>query len=482
MQVTDRIHVGGTWQRPHGSETSDLVDPFTEEVYATVAMGDEADVDAAVRAAGEALRGPWGETTPRERAEVLARIAEGLADRAMEIASVITRENGTPLAGGRQGLVAVGPFEYYAEYGRTHTFEELRESDLGRLVVRREPVGVVGAILPWNVPLGLTAMKLAPALLAGCTFVLKPSPETPLDAFILAEVLENAGVPDGVFSVIPGGARVGEHLVRHPGVDKIAFTGSTEVGRRIASICGEQMKRVTLELGGKSAAIVLDDADLEKTIGALVPHGSMMYNGQACILQSRILVSGTRYDEVVEARADAVGSLRVGDPYEESTQVGPLVSARQRDRVQGYIDTGHAEGARAVVGGGRSRHQKGWFVEPTVFADVENSMTVAREEIFGPVLSVIRYRDEQDAVDIANDTVYGLSGTVFTEDIDRGVAVAAQVRTGMIGVNAMPAGVGLPFGGMKASGIGREGGPEGLAAYTEYQALGVPVGYDYVLD
>ena len=227
MQVMDKIHVGGTWQRPHGSETTDLVDPFTEEAYATVAMGDEADIDAAVQAAGEALRGPWGETTPRERADILARIAEGLADRAMEIASVITRENGTPLAGGRQGLVAVGPFEYYADYGRTHAFEELRESDLGRLVVRREPVGVVGAILPWNVPLGLTAMKLAPALLAGCTFVLKPSPETPLDAFILAEVLEEAGVPDGVFSVIPGGARVGEHLVRHPGVDKIAFTGST---------------------------------------------------------------------------------------------------------------------------------------------------------------------------------------------------------------------------------------------------------------
>ena len=320
MQVTDRIHVGGTWRRPHGSETTDLVDPFTEEVYATVAMGDEADIDAAVHAAGEALRGPWGETTPRERAEILARIAEGLADRAMEIASVITRENGTPLAGGRQGLVAVGPFEYYAEYGRTHAFEELRESDLGRLVVRREPVGVVGAILPWNVPLGLTAMKLAPALLAGCTFVLKPSPETPLDAFILAEVLEEAGVPDGVFSVIPGGARVGEHLVRHPGVDKIAFTGSTEVGRRIASICGEQMKRVTLELGGKSAAIVLDDADLEKTIGALVPHGSMMYNGQACILQSRILVSA---DAVRRGRGGARRRRRLAPGRESLTRRAP---------------------------------------------------------------------------------------------------------------------------------------------------------------
>jgi aldehyde dehydrogenase (NAD+) len=482
MQVRDRIYVGGSWVRPHGSEMLDLVDPFTEEVYAHVAMGDEADVDAAVDAAREALRGPWGETTPRERADVLARIAKGLADRAVEIGTVITRENGTPLAGGRQGLVAVGPFEYYAEYGRTHRLEELRESDLGRLVVRREPVGVVGAILPWNVPLGLTAMKLAPALLAGCTFVLKPSPQTPLDAFILAEVLEGAGVPEGVFSVIPGGARAGERLVRHPGVDKVAFTGSTEVGRHIASICGEQMKRLTLELGGKSAAIVLDDADLAKTIGALVPHGSMMYNGQACILQSRILASAARYDEVVAALADAVGSLKVGNPYEESTHVGPLVSAIQRDRVQGYIDSGLAEGARAVVGGGRSRHEKGWFVEPTVFADVETSMTVAREEIFGPVLSVLRYRDEQEAIDIANDTVYGLSGTVFTEDLDRGVAVAKKVRTGMIGVNAMPAGVGLPFGGMKASGIGREGGPEGLAAYTEYQALGVPQGYDYVQD
>jgi betaine-aldehyde dehydrogenase len=340
------------------------------------------------------------------------------------------------------------------------------------VIVRHEPVGVVGAIVPWNVPQFVTMAKLAPALIAGCTVVLKPSPETPLDAFLMAEWLHEAGVPAGVVNIVPAGREVGEHLVRHPGVDKIAFTGSTAAGRRIASICGEQLKRVTLELGGKSAAIVLDDADLAQTVEGL-KFASLMNNGQACVAQTRILASRQRYDEVVDALGEMVGSLSIGDPLDPTTDIGPLVAERQQERVEKYIGLGQEEGATVVVGGtGRPNGiEKGWFVQPTLFANVDNNMRIAQEEIFGPVISVIPYDDVDDAVRIANASDYGLAGSVWTSDNAAGMDVARRVRTGTYGINQYLMDFAAPFGGYKASGVGREFGPEGLAHYLELKMI-----------
>jgi betaine-aldehyde dehydrogenase len=339
------------------------------------------------------------------------------------------------------------------------------------MLIRREPVGVVAAIVPWNVPQFVTMSKVAPALLAGCTIVLKPAPETPLDAYLLAELIEQSGIPAGVFNVVPAGREAGEHLVRHPGIDKVAFTGSTAAGRRIASICGEQLKRVSLELGGKSAAIICDDADLDATIEGL-KMASLMNNGQACVAQTRILASRRRYDEVVEALAAMMGGLAVGDPSEITTEVGPLVAERQRERVLGYIDIGRGEGAKVAVGGGRPRDlDHGWYVEPTLFVDVDNSMRIAQEEIFGPVLALIPFDDEDQAVAIANDSDYGLAGSVWTADADRGLDIARKVRTGTYGVNQYLMDFSSPFGGFKASGIGREFGPEGLSQYLELKSI-----------
>jgi betaine-aldehyde dehydrogenase len=345
------------------------------------------------------------------------------------------------------------------------------------VVVRREPVGVVGAIVPWNVPQFVTMSKLAPALIAGCTVVLKPAPETPLDAMLMADMLNEAGVPKGVVSIVPAGREVGEHLVRHAGVDKIAFTGSTAAGRRIAAICGEQLKRVSLELGGKSAAIILDDADLPGSM-ELLKFASLMNNGQACVAQSRILASRTRYDEVVEAVGDMMGALRVGNPQDEATDVGPLVAKRQQERVEKYIALGQEEGARVVVGGnGRpSGLDRGWYVQPTLFAGVSNDMKIAQEEIFGPVLAVIPYDDEEDAIRIANDSEYGLAGSVWSTDHEHAFDVARRIRTGTIAVNQYTMDFMAPFGGYKASGIGREFGREGLEHYLEPKTI-VPHGW-----
>jgi betaine-aldehyde dehydrogenase len=345
------------------------------------------------------------------------------------------------------------------------------------MIVRREPVGVVGAIVPWNVPQFVTMSKLAPALIAGCAIVIKPSPETPLDAFKLAELLDEAGIPKGVVSIIPAGREVGEHLVRHPGVDKIAFTGSTAAGRRIAGICGEQLKRCTLELGGKSAAIVLDDADLEQTVAGL-KFASLMNNGQACVAQTRILASRDRYDDVVDAIGGMMGALAVGDPHDAATEVGPLVAERQQERVEKYIALGQEEGAKVEVGGnGRPAGQeKGWYVKPTLFTGVDNSMRIAQEEIFGPVLAVIPYDDPDDAVRIANDSDYGLAGSVWTADVEAGLDIARRVRTGTYGVNQYTMDFMAPFGGYKGSGIGREFGREGLEHYLELKSIAPPAG------
>jgi betaine-aldehyde dehydrogenase len=473
MRQHDTMYIGGEWVAPEGSATIDVVSPHTEQVVGRVPDGTPADMDRAVAAAREAFdRGPWPRMSFAERAEVIGRLAGIYAARQEEMAALITEEMGCPISFSLLGQVPqpLAMLQFYAEYGRTFEQEDQRPGLFGPLTVRREPVGVVAAVVPWNVPQFVSMTKIAPALLAGCTIVLKPAPETPLDAYLLAEMTREAGIPPGVFNVVPAGRETGEHLISHPGVDKVAFTGSTAAGRRIASICGEQLKRVSLELGGKSAAIVLDDADLTTGMGMLA-IASLMNNGQACVAQSRILASRERYDEVVEAVAAMVSSQPVGDPADPATGIGPLVARRQQERVEGYIRTGMDEGAKVVVGGLDRPYERGWYVAPTVFAGVSNDMRVAREEIFGPVLVVIPYEDEADAIRIANDSDYGLAGTVWTADTEHGMDVARQVRTGTYGVNCFMLEANAPFGGFKNSGVGRELGPEGLNAYLEYKTI-----------
>ena len=470
------FYVGGQWTAPAGTGRIEVRSPHTEEVIATVPDGTAADIDAAVGAARQAFdAGEWPRMAPEERIAVVQRFSDLYAERMMDLAALITDEMGSPITFSQ---LAQTPASWmmltsFLDVARQHPWEEQRTGVLGSpVIVRSEPVGVVAAIVPWNTPLLVTMSKLAPALLTGCTMVLKPAPETPLDAFALAEILEEAGVPPGVVNVVPAGREVGEHLVRHPGIDKVAFTGSTAAGRRIGAICGEQLKRCSLELGGKSAAIILDDADLAETVEGL-KFASLMNNGQACVAQSRILASRARYDEVVDALATAVGAMVVGDPTDPVTEIGPLVARRQQERVEKYIALGQEEGARVVVGGNGmpAGLDRGWYVQPTVFADVRNDMRVAREEIFGPVLSVIPYDDVDDAVRIANDSDYGLAGSVWTGDAEAGIDVARRVRTGTYGVNQYSMDFVAPFGGFKSSGVGREFGKEGMSAYLELKSI-----------
>jgi aldehyde dehydrogenase (NAD+) len=473
MRQHDRLYIGGEWVAPAGTGAIDVVSPHTEEVIGRVPEATPADMDRAVAAAREAFdHGPWPRMAPAERAAVLARLTELYAERLGDLSELITAEMGSPITFSQLGQTgqAHAVYGYFAELGKGFAWEEERAGLMGPVTVRREPVGVVAAIVPWNVPQFIIALKLAPALIAGCTIVIKPAPETPLDGYVLAELLGEAGVPKGVVSVLAAGRETGEHLVRHPGVDKVAFTGSTAAGRRIGAICGEQLKRCTLELGGKSAAIILDDADLAATMGWL-KMASLMNNGQACVAQTRILASRDRYDEVVDALAETVRGMTVGDPADPATEIGPLVAKRQQERVEGYIRIGQEEGAKVALGGSGRPYDRGWYVTPTVFAGVTNDMRIAREEIFGPVLSVIPYEDEADAVRIANDSEYGLAGTVWTADNDRGLEIARQVRTGTYGVNMYMIESSSPFGGYKGSGVGRELGPEGLAAYLEYKSI-----------
>ncbi|MFC4060681.1 aldehyde dehydrogenase [Planomonospora corallina] len=473
MRQHDTLFIGGDWTAPASTATIDVLSPHTEEVVGRVPEGTAADMDRAVAAARQAFdHGPWPRMTMAERAAVVSRLADLYEARQEEMARVITEEMGSPITFSQMAQVPqpLGFLRYYAELGRTFAVEEDRPGTFGPVTVRREPVGVVAAIVPWNVPQFVIMTKLAPALIAGCTVVVKPAPETPLDSYLLAELIKEAGLPEGVVSIVPAGREAGEHLVSHPGVDKVAFTGSTAAGRRIAGICGEQLKRVSLELGGKSAAIILDDCDLPSAMGFL-SIASMMNNGQACIAQTRILASRSRYDEVVDAVAAMVRGMSVGDPADPATGIGPLVAQRQQERVENYIRIGIEEGAKPVVGGLERPYERGWYVAPTVFAGATNEMRIAREEIFGPVLTVIPYEDEEDAVRIANDSDYGLSGSVWTADSEHGMDVARRVRTGTYGVNVFMLESCAPFGGFKASGLGRELGPEGLASYLEYKSI-----------
>jgi betaine-aldehyde dehydrogenase len=463
----DKFFIGGDWVDPAGSDQLAVISPHTEEVIAKVPEATTADVDRAVAAARRANdSGPWPQMSPAERGDVIAAISAGIQARYEEMARTISEEMGSPYSWAVMGQVfaATMVLDFYANLAREYAFEERRPGILGPTLVRREPVGVVGAIVPWNVPLFVTSLKLGPALASGSTVVLKPSPETPLDAYLLAEIAIEAGLPAGVLNIVQADREVSEYLVRHPDTDKISFTGSGVAGRKIGAICGEQLKRCTLELGGKSAG--------------LMPN-AIMNNGEACVAQTRILASRSRYDEVVDAVATAAAAMKVGDPLDPETEVGPMFASRHRDRVEGYIAKGREEGARVVTGGGRPVGlDKGWYVEPTIFADVDNKMTIAQEEIFGPVLAVIPYDDVEDALRIANDSNYGLSGSVWTADPQAGVDVARRVRTGTYGVNGMGMDFSSPFGGFKESGLGRELGPEGLAEYLESKTIVLPQGFE----
>jgi betaine-aldehyde dehydrogenase len=478
----DRLFIGGDWVAPEGTDTIAVISPSTEEVIARVPDGTEADIDKAVAAARTAFdRGPWPRMTPVERAEILTKVAAQLVAEMNDMAEIITNEMGSPISFSALGQVLAPSmiFNYYADLASTFAFDELRTGLLNpNMLVSKEPVGVVGAIAPWNVPLFIAAAKLAPSLVAGCTVVYKPAPETPFDGFRLAEIFAEAGLPKGVLSVVPAGREVSEHLVTHPGVDKISFTGSAVGGKRIGGLCGERLKRCTLELGGKSAAIILDDADLATTIPTLLPN-AIMNNGQACVAQTRILAPRGRYDEVVDALVTGVAALSVGDPLDPATDVGPVVAERQRARIEGYLESGREEGATVAIGGGRpGQLSKGWYVEPTVFSNVDNKMKIAQEEIFGPVLVVIPYDGDEQAVEIANDSTYGLCGSVWTNNNDRGLGIARQVRTGTYMVNApVPIDFATPFGGYKESGVGREFGPEGLESFLEQKSIALPVGF-----
>jgi betaine-aldehyde dehydrogenase len=473
----DALFIDGQWSAPTGADVIEVISPSSEEVIARVPDGSNADMDRAVTAARQAFdRGPWPNMAPSERAEIMAKLSQLIQARSEEFAQTITQQNGSPISWSLLGQVfsSTMVLDFYTNLANTYAFEEERPGLMGPALVRKEPVGVAAAIIPWNVPLFVTMLKLAPAMAAGATIVIKPAPETPLDAYLLAECVMEAGVPEGVINIVAAGRDVGEYLVTHPDIDKVAFTGSTAVGRRIGALCGERLRRFTLELGGKSAAIVLDDADITTMVGGLLP-AAMMNNGQACVAQTRVLASRDRYDEVVDGLVDAVRALKLGDPMDSSTDVGPLVAKRQQDRVLGYIEKGKDEGAKVATGGGKGI-TRGWFVEPTIFTGVDNKMTIAQEEIFGPVVAVIPYDDVEDAVRIANDSMYGLSGTVWSADADRALEIAKRVRTGTLSINGFTLDFSCPFGGFKSSGMGRELGPEGLEAYLELKTISFPGG------
>ncbi|MFJ6928298.1 aldehyde dehydrogenase [Streptomyces nigra] len=476
-----QLFIGGEWTGPLGRDVIEVVSPHTEDVMGRVPHATPADVDRAVDAARRAFDdGPWPRASLAERIEVVTRIKDGIAARHDEIARLISAQNGSPYSWSvlAQALGAMMVWDAAITVARDFSYEEPRDGVLGRILVRREPVGVVAAVVPWNVPQFVAAAKLAPALLAGCSVVLKPSPESPLDAYLLAEIARDAGLPDGVLSVLPADREVSEYLVGHPRIDKVSFTGSVAAGRRVMEVAARHLTRVTLELGGKSAAVVLPDADVEATVAGVVP-AAWMNNGQACVAQTRILLPRSRYDEFAEAFAAAAGALVVGDPLDPATQVGPLVARRQQRRSLDYIRIGQEEGAKILTGGGRPQAlEKGWYVEPTLFGDVDNTMRIAREEIFGPVICLLPYGDEAEAVRIANDSEYGLSGSVWTADTAHGVDIARRVRTGTYSVNTFSLDMLGPFGGYKNSGLGREFGPEGFGEYFEHKMIHLPAGWE----
>jgi aldehyde dehydrogenase (NAD+) len=470
----DRFFIGGEWVEPSTSDKIDVINSGTEELFVSVAEAQEADVNRAVAAARKAFdHGPWPRLSHAERAQYLRALADALEARADDTALTWTVESGFLHAHAKhagQGLGAT--YRWYANLADTYPFIEHRQSPNANVALLvREPVGVVAAIIPWNGPPSTIAYKIAPALLAGCTVIVKPAPEAPAAAYILADACEKIGLPPGVVNFITAEREVSELLVRHPGVDKVTFTGSTAAGRRIGAACGERIARCTLELGGKSAAVIFDDYDVDVAATKIAGLARIMC-GQVCSSLTRIVVTKDRHDAMLDALAQSFGATKVGDPFDPTSQMGPLAMQRQRDRVEGYIAKGQAEGATLATGGGRPKHMnRGYYIEPTVFGNVDNHSTIAREEIFGPVLSVIPADNEAHAIEIANDTIYGLNASVFTNDIDRAYAAGRQLRTGNVGHNALRWDQNIVFGGFKQSGIGREGGTEGLLPFLEAKLL-----------
>jgi acyl-CoA reductase-like NAD-dependent aldehyde dehydrogenase len=470
MKTYDKHYIGGHWVAPSGRGSFDVFDSATEEVIGRVPAGDSADVARAAQAARSAFDA-WSRTSTRERADYLQKIQAGLAARGQEIAQTVATEVGTPL--GISTMAQAGlptlTFGAAAQIARDLRLEE----EVGNSVVVQEPVGVVGCITPWNYPLHQVAAKVAPALATGCTVVLKPSEIAPLSAFLLAEVIDAVGLPAGVFNLVSGdGPTVGEAIVDHPEVDMVSFTGSTRAGKRVSEIAAKAVKRVTLELGGKSPNIILDDADLAKAVRGGVQN-CYLNSGQTCSAWSRMLVPKSKLDEAAAIAKQVAEAFKVGNPHDPSTTLGPLVSKRQQERVRGYIRKGIEEGAKLVTGGAEQPEHltKGYFVKPTVFSNVKNVMTIAREEIFGPVLSIIAYDDEEDAIRIANDTPYGLAGGVWSSDVDRAKRVARRMRCGQVDVNGGNFNPMAPFGGFKQSGHGRELGKFGFQEYLETKSF-----------
>jgi len=470
MRSHEQLYIGGKWVAPSGRGSVDVIDAATEEPVGRIPDGNEEDVDRAVKAASAALPG-WAATPPAERARFLDRIKEGLAARAEEIATTISAEVGSPITMAKavQAALPVTVTGSFAALAREFPFEER----IGNSLVVREPVGVVAAITPWNYPLHQAMGKVAPALAAGCTVVLKPSEVAPLSAFILAEIVHQAGLPAGVFNLITGnGPPFGEMLVRHPRVDMISLTGSTRAGRRVAELAAPSVKRVALELGGKSATVILEDADFDKAVGVSVSN-AFLNGGQTCSAWTRMLVPRKRQDQALEIAKRSAAKFKPGDPRSAETRLGPLASAQQRERVRKYIRTGIEEGAEVVVGGPDAPEglPKGYYVKPTIFAGVKPEMTIAREEIFGPVISVLAYDDEDDAVRIANDTIYGLAGGVWSADASRAERIARRLHTGQVDINGGRFNPLAPFGGFKQSGRGRELGKFGLEEFVETKSM-----------
>ncbi|MFL6126010.1 aldehyde dehydrogenase [Actinophytocola sp.] len=468
--------IGGTWTAAEGPDVVTVSCSTTGEALGAFPDATEADIDHAVAAARRALADPsgWSIWSPDERALAMERLAAAVERRGEAMAQLIAREVGTPIevARGSSAQYAARLLRFYAGVARGLDGESSRPALAGHTLVRREPVGVVALIVPWNYPVSLACFKLAPALASGSTAVLKPSPETGLSSYLLAEAVDEAGLPPGVVNIVPAGREVGAYLVAHPGVDKVSFTGSTDAGRSVAQQCGSLLRPVTLELGGKSAAVVLDDVALDVFADALL-GSSFPNNGQTCTASTRILAPRSIFADVCNAVTEKARSYRLGDPRDTTTDIGPLVSARQRDRVEGYIRVGRDEGGRVTAGGGRPDGlDPGLFVEPTVFIDVDPGMTIVAEEIFGPVVVLLPYDGgDDDAVQLANDSTYGLAGTVWSADTGRAIDVARRIDTGIVGINGWDLDIGSPFGGRRQSGLGHELGPEGIDGYLRYKTL-----------
>ena len=476
MSHLDKLFIDGAWVAALTGASIDVINPSTEEVFISVAEAGEADIDRAVDAARRAFdTGPWPRMTHAERAGYLRRIGDAMDKRVDQIATIWPSEMGILHAMAHPFAGTIGDiWRYYAGLAETFAWEERFDNPpMGGdyALIINEPVGVVGAIVPWNAPVNIMAFKLAPALIAGCTTVLKLSPEAPGTGYLLAEIAEEIGLPAGVLNVVTADRVASEHLVRHHGVDKIGFTGSGPVGKRIASLCTERLARFTLELGGKSAAVILDDYDAELAAQSLVGSACAM-TGQICSSLTRIIVTGAQHDRLVDALAAGFEKVVVGDPFDPAVGMGPVAMQRQRDKIEQMVQRAASDGNRIVSGGKRPAHlNRGWFFEPTLISNVENSDYIAREEIFGPVLSVIRAKDEEDAIAIANDTRFGLNNSVFTNDPARAYAVARRLLSGTVGHNGWRSDMAIGFGGFKESGVGREGGINGLRAYLEPKTL-----------